>query len=564
MAVRSVIGDYIHLTNKGYDYGILPKSVQSENFTNHLKQSDALGVFKEQKNKIDRMIQSKGTIEEAKVMENQISNFLNLLDSPNQDDKNFLNKIVANVEQDLKTEIDSRCMNVKDPLEGTVDKSIVFLKRLAKDIQKDKGKDGQIKQQAYITAQRVYELIKQFNNFNDMLKTGVIDKKLLGRIDVDDVMDRSQQLIDAINTLYPDGGRSKSRLYIRDYKKQTKKGSKYNKDAFYITDSKTGDKISLLTFAEEIGELLGPISWDSNQKKGDVAELMLAAGSAYFKNAAEKNLQKTMSTVTSEKIWRGKNKTNTTIVTGNFISAFRTVDLPGYEKIKLDDSAEVIVAKGEGSQDKVDVIFYYSPNLGAVKTSVKNYSLYNVKKSGFSGVSEAPFLSLVHLLDANFVNHWINNTILHARWSNFYKPDQRGVYIAQAHQVMKYALIAYGALGGYIKTDRETGITGAQDQVDYLVWNNNKDIKKHDIRVYPFSQLLANCYEDIEKNSGWINQTGDTDYGYFYTKDWSTVKFLKMAGADKNVAAQAARRVLLMLTKLHEIKISTHILVSGL
>ena len=129
---------------------------------------------------------------------------------------------------------------------------------------------------------------------------------------------------------------------------------------------------------------------------------------------------------------------------------------------------------------------------------------------------------------------------------------------------MKYALIAYGALGGYIKTDRVTGITGAQDQVDYLVWNNNKDIKKHDIRVYPFSQLLANCYSEIENNSGWVDQTSNTDYGYFYTKDWSTVKFLKMAGPDKNVAAQAARRVLLMLTKLHEIKISTHILVSGL
>jgi hypothetical protein len=128
---------------------------------------------------------------------------------------------------------------------------------------------------------------------------------------------------------------------------------------------------------------------------------------------------------------------------------------------------------------------------------------------------------------------------------------------------MRYGLVVYGALGGYIKTDMGSMITNNQKQVDYLVWNNNSSTKVNDIRVYPFSYLLKDCYSKLNSPSGWIDETGNSDYGFFSTKSWSTIKFLKMVSNSTSApSAQAQLRILALLAKMHEIKISTHIFIS--
>lgn len=558
----SAIGDYIHLTNKGYDYGILPKIARDFAET-PTKQSDAVQAFINQKQKLDEMVTARGNTAEALKIQKGIYTFLNFLNSPSQDNKDFILKIIERIEEELKVEINTRCLDVKNPMQKTPERAVSDLQKILKDIQGTRSSDGSLQQRAYIVAKTARTLVESFKKFDQDLTNGILDVRKIKESynTISNILNTGRILIQEIEKKYSDK-KNQSYLFIQNFSGATPT-SYYTKEAFYVTDPKTGAKISLITFAQELEKILSPFSFNANEKKGKVAELMLAAGSAWYQQRCKNRIDKVMKEAMSKNIWQGALKTNTTYITGKFIPGFEQQEITSYKQMTLDDETSILVNTGGGSDDKVDVMFYYSPNKPPAALSVKNYSLHTVQKEGFSGVKGAPFLSLLQLFNVDFVNHWINNTILHAQWDNHYKPYQRGKYLQQAHQLMRYGLVIYGALGGYVKTDMNSMTTTNQKQVDYLVWNNNSSIQANDIRVYPFSDILKNCYSKLSTLSQWIDETGDNDYGFFSTKNWSTVKFLKLV--DNSISSpseQAQLRILALLMKMHEIKISTHIFIS--
>lgn len=556
----SAIGDYIHLTSQGYFFGLVPKEL-SESFSEQgAKEQRSINtpeIFQRHQKMIKDMVKARGTDVEAKKIQEAIDSFISLLFSPQQSDKQFFQKIIDLTAKEIKAELDSVCLNVK-PQKGSMDEDIAKLKEIAKRMY---DSETGMPNQQYLNESTVYNFIMKLRKLFVEIGTGRLNIKHIKQLE-----EKKQEILElarwAHKMIKLVNEKTGKRLYLQDVKniqihnaRGTGITTTYDKDMFMIKDPDTKAEISIIDFAQVLQEdLLDHLSWNSAGKKGKAGELVLAAISAYSKGAAQTSAEKVFKEG-KDKMRVGQKGGSVVYLKENFISGFTTQD-DYYKKVSIGKKAG-LQAKGT-SPDKVDVIFYYDKSNSA-NISVKNYSDYIAKTKGFSGVSGAPFLSLIQWFEPVFVNHWINATIQHADLysKDFQEPGKKPLNIYDAHKLMLGSLVVLGAIGG---TQRlYNGELRGQDQPDYLVWNNNTTTgNAPEITVYAMSTLLENCLDTITiyNSSKWVK-----GYDYFLSKEWSTIKFYNdTKGKDPSKGMEI--RILNILTKLHQIKISTHFFLS--
>lgn len=555
---KGAIGNYIHLTSQGYSYGLVPRTLDDTVFTKtaakEQKSTKATGVFQRHQSMIQGMVAAKGNDIEAEKIQNTINNFTSLLQSSNQSDKDFYQKIIELTANEIKAELDSICLNVK-PLKGSLDEDIARAKEIAKRMYD--SSTGSSKQ-VYLNGATVAEFINRMGRILNRIENGVLNINDIKNInqseqEIKNFTQSIRETLDIINK------RTGKRLYLRNANGEIKnsRGSggvmKYQKSAFMITDPDTGKQTSIIEFAKMLSEeLLDYLSWNSAEKKGKAAELFLSAISAYSKGVAGTSAEQVFKTG-KDKMWVGQKGGNVVYLNENFIPGFKIND-SSYKEIKIGKKSG-LKARGV-SPDKVDAIFYYD-EVRSAKISIKNYAEYIVKTRGFSGVSGASFLSLIQWFEPSFVNHWINATIQHADMFSYdyQRPGDKPLNIYDAHKIMLGSLVVLGALGG---TQRlYNGQLRGQDQPDYLVWNNNSATGgAPDIKVYAMSTLLKNCLDTItiHNSSKWVE-----GYDYFLSNEWSTINFYNEIKKMKEDPSEEMKlRIINLLSKLHQIKISTH------
>ena len=565
----SAIGDYIHLTQSGYENpqpkgsGVLPYG-----YTNSMiSEKEAISVFQNQKNKIKEGISKRGKNSIAKQIQQKIRALQAVGETnSNSNAKQFYQALVNRIQESLNIILNESLKaapkaNSPEELIKNLKESLNKIYTAQNDLQKSGGSVS-IEETLIPFSEEIKKLIEDLqNNKINVSKVEDLDKK---RKEIEQFVSNFCDIFNNLNTNLETyrlaRGVEKTRTLF-SIRENTIKGSNslleskgIKQKSIVIQNTDSSISISIFEFAQIVRNLVNDLGYSLSKKQGDAAEMVVAAASALGYSSANKTVDRIFNEITngSNNIWTGK-QTGRIFYQNDKNSFAETIEAEIGKGYTYDKDSGLIVSQG-ASQDKVDVKFYLNSRTPPFNTSVKNYKLNTVKKYGFGGVSGSPFLYLAKEMHNNdFVNHWINSTIWHSDGPGETKDVSCGKHYQLAHRIMKYTLVIIGAIGGVEKLYDST--IKQQDVADYLVWND--PTSNEGMKVYAFSDIFKNAYEDIalDKSGNWSKSYDNN----FVTKNWSAGKMLleaKQEGKNK-VFQQMRRRIQKALVYMHQAKIST-------
>ena len=398
----SAIGDYIHLTQSGYENpqpkrsGVLPYG-----YTNSMiSEKEAISVFQNQKNKIKEGISKRGKNSIAKQIQQKIRALQAVGETnSNSNAKQFYQALVNRIQESLNKIYTAQNDLQKSSGSVSIEETLIpfseEIKKLMEDLQNNKinvSKVEDLDKKRKEIEQFVSNFCDIFSNLNTNLETyrlarGVEKTRTLFSI--------RENTIKGSNSLLENKGIKQKSIVIQN------------------TDSSIS--ISIFEFAQIVRNLVNDLGYSLSKKQGDAAEMVVAAASALGYSSANKTVDRVFNEITngSNNIWTGK-QTGQIFYQNDKNSFAETIEAEIGKGYTYDKDSGLIVSQG-ASQDKVDVKFYLNSRTPPFNTSVKNYKLNTVKKYGFGGVSGSPFLYLAKEMHNNdFVNHWINSTIWHS------------------------------------------------------------------------------------------------------------------------------------------------------
>lgn len=545
----SAIGDYIHLTSLGYTNpqpkrnGILP-----HDYTNSMiKESDALSVFMAQKRNIDAIVAARGNTATAEQIEKRIKKLQAFNENDPEEAKIFYNTLIQKIQEDLEVTLSETLL--ASPADGSDDEIIKKLRNNIKKVQDAQNVANMMSKGSVSIEETLLPLAQQIKTILKQIEDKKLDTENIKDAEskINNITAYLENFISAFNSYNNSTGKKTRTLFnVRENKLKSAGTS------ITINSVSNSPSISVADFVGLVKQLAKDLGYSLSKKQGDAAELVVATASAMGYTAADKKLDEIFKVAKSNNILTGKNS-GQVIYKNNKNALAESISHEIGDGYIIDDYSGIIVSQG-ASQDKVDVKFYLNSEEPAFNTSVKNYKLNTVKKFGFGGVSGSPFLYLAQQIqNNNFINHWINSTILHTKEAGSVVNDSTGKYYGFAHGVMKYTLVIIGAIGGLNKV--ANGVEYKQDTADYLVWND--PTSKNGMRVFAFSDIFKNIYEDIANNfSGQWSESYDKN---FMSSNWSIGRMLKEAKneGNKKVYQQIRRRTQKALIYMHQAKIST-------
>ena len=436
----SAIGDYIHLTKKGYlNYGTQRADGKPKNL-------DIVQIYSIQKSNI--LSQAYNKVSNQRMNENEMRELeqgLKFLLNPGSSPSAVQQKKSNEIWNELITQLDKE-----------------FHTNVSERVQRST---------ANVTSQNNFSNINKIKPTGDSINLSTIMKRIAQmQAQINDIKNiktknsLSQKINNIINQLSEITNITIEELKSTGYDFQIDKLLPGYKKSIRL------DMESSAAIIDEINKIIAVSRGASSLQKGTLFEYGIAMAPALVGKMSYTSVEdciKNMVVGTS-------GKSNVKIDTSKFV-----LDTKYFDEILgshyVNNSGSLYVST-HASQDKVDVNMTWNNKI--IPVSAKNINLQN--NMNISLVTGASLLALIQNYDVDFINHYLNAVSEHS------DGNLSNTVIHQAHSAMKASLLL-SAFGGYK--------SGSQ-KADIFIVNDNSS--KGNIKVYSIGELIIKIIKNIE------------------------------------------------------------------